>query len=72
MAEKKKGIPLIEANPYLRDRLQRRKIFAFLAYESSVFEGAQGLKRPPIPDVFKKVHSIRPAKASAKKRLSGS
>ena len=69
MAEKKKGIPLTESNPYLRDESQRRKIFAFLAYESSVFEGARGLKRPPLPDIFfKKAHSARRMTASAKKR----
>lgn len=72
MVDKNKGIPLIEANPYLRDKDERRKIFAFLAYESSVFEGARGLKRPPVPDIFKSSHKSRRSKASLKKRVNGS
>ncbi len=35
---------LIETNPYLRDPETRQQMLEENAYQSSVFEGAQGLK----------------------------
>jgi hypothetical protein len=70
MKEEKKGIPLIESNPYLRSLTveQYRYLVEMSAYESSVFEGAIGLQRPPVPEIYKTAHkSIQP-----KKDLKGS
>lgn len=38
---------LIETNPYLRDPTRRRQMIAENVYDSSVFEGAIGLPKPP-------------------------
>ena len=79
MKEEKKGIPLSQAYPYLRDEGLRRQLFDFLAYESSVFEGATGLQRPSIHlksrNNFATKRStvlVQRPKASIKKRVSGS
>jgi len=37
---------LCQTNPFLRDSLKREAMIARNAYESSVFEGAKGLKKP--------------------------
>jgi hypothetical protein len=66
--KRKKALSLAQMNPLLRDPEQRRKILDALAYESSVFEGATGLKKP---ELLKR--PVRPrSKAASKKRLSGS
>lgn len=36
---------LLDTNPYLRDPEQRKAMLLRSTYESSVFEGARGLKR---------------------------
>ncbi len=44
---------LAETNPYLRDPEQRRRVLEEDARQSSIFEGARGLKPPasqPEPD----------------------
>lgn len=54
---------LLETNPYLKDVVMRHRVIAQTARQSSVFEGAHGLKL--------RVHLAAPAKrrliASAKK-----
>jgi hypothetical protein len=43
--------PLIETNPYLRDPKKRMEMLIEDAYQSSIFEGAEGLVRPDVlPD----------------------
>ena len=37
---------LAETNPYLRDPEQRRRMIEEDARQSSIFEGARGLKKP--------------------------
>jgi hypothetical protein len=79
MAEKNKGIPLSQAYPYLRDKERRKQLFDFLAYESSVFEGATGLERPSFhlkspkkPSATRSTVLVHRSSASTKKRVSGS
>jgi hypothetical protein len=59
---------LLETNPYLRDPEKRRQMLEENAYQSSVFEGAQGLTPP--------AQSAKPAKrrsiAARKKSVSAS
>ena len=69
MAKKKKGLSLIEANPYLHNEEHREELLELLSYESSVFEGAQGLKKPRL---LSRVTSAPRTNARSKKRISGS
>jgi hypothetical protein len=55
--------PLIETNPHLRDPEVRRRLIEEDAYESSVFEGAQGLPEP----VSRPAEPLRRVNASSKK-----
>jgi len=68
MKEEKKGIPLIESNPYLRvlTEVQHRYLVEMSAYESSVASGARGLKRPPMTEIYKAIRKSKTAKASVK------
>lgn len=58
---------LIETNPYLRDPETRRQMLEENAYQSSVFEGAQGLTPVQSPNVRK-----RRSTAARKKSVSKS
>ena len=53
---------LIESNPYLRDAEVRQRMIIEDAFQSSIFEGAQGIKRHGAP-----VQTKRRVIASAKK-----
>ncbi len=57
--------PLSETNPYLRDPEERRRLLEENAYQSSVFEGAQGLPRPETPPSSR----ARRSKVSTKKSV---
>lgn len=57
--------PLAKTNLYIRDPEERRRRIEDAAYESSVFEGATGLRRPKHQPF--KARSI----ASRKKRARG-
>ncbi len=58
---------LIETNPYLRDPETRRRMLEENAYQSSVFEGAQGLAPVQSPCAAK-----RRSTAARKKSVSKS
>ena len=60
--------PLIETNSYLRDPEARRRMLEEDVYQSSVFEGARGLKKPEPQKPSRKRRST----ASAKKRVKDS
>jgi hypothetical protein len=74
MKEEKKGIPLIESNPYLRSLTveQYRYLVEMSAYESSIFEGATGLQRPVLPMKSDSHRSFPASSAPSKKRAKGS
>lgn len=63
---------LIESNPYLRDPETRRRMIAQNVYDSSVFEGAVGLPKPPARRKVQRTVSRRRRMASSKKRAKGS
>ncbi len=60
--------PLSETNPYIRDPEARRRLLEENAYDSSVFEGARGLKKPEAQRLARK----RASKASTKKSVKES
>ena len=61
---------LAESNPHLRDPQRRRQILAENAWQSSVFEGANGL--PPLNDSLENDVNVHPRNiASTKNTISG-
>lgn len=62
---------LIETNPYLRDPDLRRQMIAENVYDSSVFEGAVGLPKPPARKKIQRPASRRRKIAASKKRARG-
>ena len=57
---------LLETNPYLRDPETRRRMLEENAYQSSVFEGAQGLMPPASSDVRRRRSTAARKKAASK------
>ena len=58
---------LLETNPYLRDPETRQRMLEENAYQSSVFEGAQGLTPPNQSSTVRKRRSTAARKKSASK-----
>lgn len=58
---------LIETNPYLRDPETRQRMLEENAYQSSVFEGAQGLTPPVQSPPVRKRRSTAVRKKSESK-----
>jgi hypothetical protein len=57
---------LAEKNPYLRDPVERRKMVEEDARQSSIFEGARGLKPVPAQPEPDSLRSMASRKKSAK------
>ncbi len=60
--------PLIETNPYLRDPEKREQYLERNTYDSSVFEGARGLRKPASHSAASRPRS----RASVKKAVRAS
>ena len=57
---------LLETNPYLRDPETRRRMLEENAYQSSVFEGAQGLTPVASSDVRRRLSTAARKKSVSK------